>query len=137
MFKVDDGFYDSPKVKSIPRGAARKGAVALWTLAGAWSDRWSQDGLIPAVQVIELGHTAKDAQWLVASSLWHDADTPCHRDPDDMKKPCPSVPPGYFLFHDYPDFNDLKIDKDKRKVKARERMRKLRNGEHGDEGDRT
>jgi hypothetical protein len=128
MFRVDDAFYDSPKVKSIPRGAPRKGAVALWTLAGAWSDRWSQDGWIPADQVAELHCSAKDAQWLVASNLWHDADTPCPRDPDDSKKPCPSVPPGYFLFHDYPDFNDLKVDKEKRKAKARERMHRLRNG---------
>lgn len=80
MFKVDDGFYDSIKVKSIPRGAARKGALALWTLAGSWSDKHSQDGFIPATQIEELHCSAKDAQWLVASTLWHDIDNPCPRD---------------------------------------------------------
>lgn len=130
MFKVDDGFYDSPKVKSIRRGAARKGAVALWALAGCWSDKWSQDGLIPVSQVAELGGSAKDAEWLVAASLWHDADHPCHRDPDDLEvKPCPPCPPGYYLFHDYSHWNDLKIDKDKKRAKQRERMRRVRSGE--------
>ena len=130
-FKVDDGFYDSPKMKSSPRGGARKGAVALWTLAGSWSDKHSRDGLIPAGQVEELHCSPKDAQWLVASTLWHDADNPCLRDPDDQKKPCPPCPPGHYLFHDYDDWNDLKAEKDKRKAKQRERMRRLRNGDDG------
>jgi hypothetical protein len=132
MFKVDDGFYDSIKVKSIPRGPARKGAIALWTLAGSWSDKHSQDGLIPASQIEELHCSLKDAKWLVAAALWHDADSPCLRDPDDPKKPCPPIQDGYYLFHDYPDWNDLKVDKDKRKAKARERMRELRNGKSDD-----
>lgn len=131
-FKVDDGFYDSLKVKSIPRGAARKGAIALWTLAGSWSDKHSQDGLIPADQVEELHCSTKDAKWLVAAALWHDTDNPCPRDPDDPKKPCPPCPPGHYLFHDYDDWNEMKIEKDKRKAKNRERMRKLRTGEHTD-----
>lgn len=128
MFRVDDGFYDSLKVKSIPRGSARKGAIALWTLAGSWSDKHSQDGLIPASQVAELHCAPADARWLVASTLWHDHDNPCPRDPDDEHKPCPPVPKGYYLFHDYPDFNDTKVDKEKRKAATRERMRRLRNG---------
>src|SRR6266536_711018 len=38
-FRVDDGFYDHPKVKSLPRGATRKDADALvaadlWHTAG-------------------------------------------------------------------------------------------------------
>lgn len=131
MFRVDDGFYDSLKVKSIRRGAARKGALALWTLAGSWSDKHSQDGLIPDTQIEELGCSRKDAEWLVSSELWHDEQHPCPRAPDDLKKPCPPVPRGHYLFHDYGDWNDLKVDKDKRKAKTRERMRRLRNG--GDE----
>lgn len=133
MFKVDDGFYDCIKVKSIPRGNPRKGAVALWTLAGSWSDRYSQDGFIPATQIEELHCVTKDAQWLVASTLWHDTDNPCPRDPDDAKKPCQPCPPGQYLFHDYADFNDLKVDKVKRRQRNRERMRKLRNGGDDDE----
>lgn len=131
MFKVDDGFYDSLKIKGIPRGAARKGAIALWVLAGSWSDKHAQDGLIPDGQIGELHCSPKDAKWLVASTLWHDADNPCHRDPDDARKPCPPCPPGHFLFHDYPDFNELKVEKDRRKSAARDRMRRLRNGGSG------
>jgi hypothetical protein len=71
MFKVDDGFYDHPKVRSIPRGAARDAAVALWTLAGSWCDKHKKDGMLPADQVEELHCKRKAAEWLVAAQLWH------------------------------------------------------------------
>ena len=37
-FKVDDGFYSSQKVLSMPR-SCRLAAVGLWTMAGNWSGR--------------------------------------------------------------------------------------------------
>lgn len=120
MFKVDDGFYDHPKVRSIPRGTSRKGSVALWTLAGSWCDRYLTDGLVPAHQVEEFGATRKDADWLVAAGLWHVAGHACD---------CPDVPTGHFLYHDWTQCNDLKIDVEKRRGKARDRMRRLRNGD--------
>lgn len=121
MFKVDDGFYDHPKVRSIPRGAPRKGAVTLWTLAGSWCDRYLTDGLVPSHQIGELGATRREAEWLVAAQLWHEPGHDCDS--------CPDVPTGHFLYHDWPQCNDLKVDVEKRRGKARERMRKLRNGE--------
>jgi hypothetical protein len=41
-FKVDDSFYDHPKVFDAPDSA-----VALWTRAGAWSARNLTDGFVP------------------------------------------------------------------------------------------
>jgi hypothetical protein len=42
-FKVDDSFYDHPKVFDAPDCA-----LALWTRAGAWSARNLTDGFVPA-----------------------------------------------------------------------------------------
>lgn len=42
-FKVDDSFYDHPKVFDLPDSA-----VALWTRAGCWAARNLTDGFVPA-----------------------------------------------------------------------------------------
>lgn len=42
-FKVDDSFYDHPKVFDAPDCA-----VALWTRAGTWSARNLTEGFVPA-----------------------------------------------------------------------------------------
>lgn len=42
-FKIDDSFYDHPKVFDAPDCA-----VALWTRAGTWSARNLTDGFVPA-----------------------------------------------------------------------------------------
>src|SRR5689334_21193351 len=42
-FKVDDSFYDHPKIFDAPDCA-----VALWTRAGTWSARSLTDGFVPA-----------------------------------------------------------------------------------------
>ena len=42
-FKVDDSFYDHPKIFDAPDCA-----VALWTRAGTWSARNLTDGFVPA-----------------------------------------------------------------------------------------
>lgn len=119
-FFVDDAFYDHPKVKAIPRGNPRKGAISLWTLAGSWSARYGQDGMIPRHMIDEFGASAKDADWLVAAELWHTADHGC---PD-----CPGVPAKHYLFHDWPKFQKTKEQVEAERAAARERMAKLRRG---------
>lgn len=123
-FKIDDGFYDHPKVTSIPRGVTRKGAVALWSLSGSWCSRYLTDGQLPASQIEELGGVKKDAEWLVAARLWHPAGDECWI--DDEEKRCPSVPSGHFLFHQWPEHQDLKRVVEERRAKARVRMANLR-----------
>jgi hypothetical protein len=70
-FKVDDGFYSSTKVLSIPR-ASRLPAVGLWTMAGNWSGRELSDGIVPAYVLAELGATPNLRQALVKARLWLD-----------------------------------------------------------------
>jgi hypothetical protein len=70
-FKVDDGFYSSKKVMSIPR-QQRLAAVGLWTMAGNWSGRELSDGVVPAYVLAELGATPKLCQALITARLWLD-----------------------------------------------------------------
>jgi hypothetical protein len=120
-FRVDDGFYDHPKVKSLPRGAVRKGAVFLWTTAGSWAARYLMDGLVPALEVEEFGASSKDAQALVAARLWHDADNGCT-----SENPCPPVPPGHFLFHQWPvyQWTRQQVEADRAAARARQQRRR-------------
>ena len=120
-FKVDDGFYDHPKVRSLPRGPVRKGAVSLWLLAGSWCSRYLKDGLIPSHQIEEFGSSRKDAEALVAAVLWHAPGHDCDR--------CPDVPRGHYLYHEWPEHQPLKDEVERRQAANRERMRKRRGGD--------
>lgn len=70
-FKVDDGFYTSRKVLSIPR-TSRLAAVGLWTMAGNWSGRELTDGKVPGYVLAELGATPRLRRALVEARLWLD-----------------------------------------------------------------
>ncbi|TDD77722.1 hypothetical protein [Actinomadura rubrisoli] len=65
-FKVDDSFYDHPKVFDLPDSA-----VALWTRAGCWSARNLTDGVVPARLPARLCDDHEAAvRALVDSGLW-------------------------------------------------------------------
>lgn len=64
-FRVDDGFYDHPKVVGLSSAA-----VGLWTLAGSYCARHLTDGVITARQVRALGGTATQVNALVSCGLW-------------------------------------------------------------------
>jgi hypothetical protein len=118
-FRIDDNFYDHPKVKAIPRGNLRKGAVALWTRAGAWCARYT-DGILSADSLADFDGTTREAQALVDARLWHDEHHTC---PD-----CPPCPPGHYLFHQWLEQQPAKAAVERRRDEARERMRRLRTG---------
>lgn len=124
-FQVDDGFYDHPKVKSLPRGPVRNGAVALWNQAGSWCARYLTDGQIPARQVEEFGMKLKDAEALVAALLWHDPENPCHTGE------CPPAAPGHFLYHEWPKHQRTKAQVEADRAAARERQRNKRRSSGG------
>lgn len=74
-FKVDDGFYDHPKVDALLADEEDGPiAVALWTLAGSWCSRHLTDGHIPAARVRRLGlpNATAAAAALVRAGLWHE-----------------------------------------------------------------
>ncbi|OMC00334.1 hypothetical protein A5733_04280 [Mycobacterium sp. NS-7484] len=64
-FRVDDSFYDHPKV--LEAGTA---AIGLWTLAGAYCARHLTDGVISDRQIRAIGGTRKQAAKLVEVGLW-------------------------------------------------------------------
>lgn len=122
-FKVDDGFYDHPKVKNLPRGGIRKGAIFLWNQAGSWCARYLTDGLIPATQIEEFGATRKDAHALVAAGLWHDG-----TQRDDDCQTCLWVPPKHYVFHQWAEYQLTKAQVEAEREAARKRQAKYRHG---------
>lgn len=96
--KVDDGFYDHPKVEE-----ATLSALGLWVRCGSWSSRHKRDGLVPLRQVRKFGRL-RDAEALVDVGLW--------------------VPvPGGFAMHDFLDYNPSKAELDARDAE-RDRARR-------------
>jgi len=126
-FKVDDTFYDHPKLKNIPRGVLRKGSVALWVSAGSWCSRYLRDGQIPADQVIELGATKKEAEWLRAVGLWHGEGETCDS-PDCIASP---VPQGFYQFHEWPVYQqtreEVELDRHANRLRQRAHRERKRN----------
>lgn len=81
-FKVDDSFYDHPKVFDLPDTA-----VALWTRAGCWSARNGTGGHIPARLPNRLCEDPDTAvQALIDAGLWE------------------RVKGGGYRFHDWDDY---------------------------------
>lgn len=116
-FKVDDSFGDHPKVKSIPRNE-RKGAVALWTLAGSYAARQLTEGFVFADDVLDLGCSSKDAAALVQSGLWHRHGHDCDR--------CPPVAGNQYLFHDWLIYQRPRAKVLAERAASTERQRKAR-----------
>lgn len=67
-FKVDDGFYDHPKVAAIPL-KDRAAAAGAWLLCGTWSAKHLQDGFVPESRAHELAGD-RIAALLVDVKLW-------------------------------------------------------------------
>ena len=66
-FKVDDSFYDHPKIFDAPDCA-----VALWTRAGTWSARNLTDGFVPAGMPARLCDDPDTAvRQLMTRGLWN------------------------------------------------------------------
>jgi hypothetical protein len=84
-FKIDDSFYDHPKVFDAPDCA-----VALWTRAGAWCARNLTDGFVPSGMPARLCDDHDTAvKELVRRGLWLRAS-------------------GGYRFHDWADFQPSK-----------------------------
>lgn len=64
-FKVDDQFYDHPKVTGLPLTA-----IGLWVKAGSYCARYETDGALETHKVRTLGAQKRDAERLVEAGLW-------------------------------------------------------------------
>lgn len=103
-FKVDDGFYTSQKVLSIPR-KDRATAVGVWLLVGTWSADKMTDGLVPDFILEEFGCTPEIREILVIAGLWKIYDT---------GSDCVGIE-----FHDWCDYQPTKAQlQDKQKARS-------------------
>lgn len=100
-FRIDDGFYDHPKVINAGNAAA-----GLWVRCGAYSSAKGTDGLVPMKKVHELG-TRREIEQLLAVRLWIETD-------------------GGVLIPDFLDYNPSKQDSDRRRRADAERKRRTR-----------
>lgn len=64
-FKVDDGFYDHPKLTGVPMASR-----GLWVTAGSYCARHLTDGVISWRQIRSLGGTRAQVRGLVDAGLW-------------------------------------------------------------------
>lgn len=114
-FKVDDGFYTSKKVLSIPR-AQRLSAVGLWTMAGNWSARELSDGVVHKYVLDELGATPKLRQALIEARLWLDRGS------------------GDIEFHDWAQYQPTRAEVEAAREKERIRKANYRSSHRDTQG---
>lgn len=117
-FKVDDGFYTSRKVLSIPR-RHRLAAVGLWTMAGNWSARELTDGKVPTFVLDEIGATETLIRALVEARLWLDHRSTEPRPDDDHAS-------TGIEFVNWSEYQPTRASVEAERAAARERQRKRR-----------
>lgn len=106
-FKVDDQFYNHPKVLTLDMASR-----GLWVSAGAYCASYLTDGVITDKQIRAIGGTRKQAEKLVAAGLWSADDAP------------PSA--RRYAFNDWRDFQPTRDDVLSRRQRARDRMAEAR-----------
>lgn len=109
-FRVDDDFYDHPKVTAIP-ARQRNAAIGLWARAGSYSARHLTDGRIPADLVEQLA-SATLAEALVKAGLWIRLDD------------------GDYLFRDWADRNPSAEEILWQREREKEKKRRQRAGRY-------
>lgn len=106
-FKVDDGFYDHPKVEQMPNAA-----VGLWVKAGTWCAKHETDGVIPASRVKALKGTASQIRALIECGLWCETTT--------------SLGAKAYSFRDWLDYQPSREEREEERASWREKKRKSR-----------
>lgn len=106
-FKVDDGFYDHPKVEELPNAA-----VGLWVKAGTWCAKHETDGVIPASRVKALKGTASQIRALIECGLWCETTT--------------SLGAKAYSFRDWLDYQPSREEREEERASWREKKRKSR-----------
>lgn len=113
-FKVDDSFYDHPKVFDAPDCV-----LALWLRAGAWSARNLRDGFVPAKLPARLCDDPDTAvRELLDRGLWRRAK-------------------GGYQFHDWTDYQPTREEVERDRAAAAERQRRRRARVKGQEDEGT
>ncbi len=93
-FKVDDSFYDHPKVFGLSDSA-----IALWVRAGSWASRFETDGRVPGDVTARLCEDPERAvKELLSAGLWV------------------RVRGGGYRFHDWAKYQPLRSQSDRRRI---------------------
>lgn len=103
--RVDDGFYDHPKLDRL--GKDRLPGAGLYWITVSWCNRYLTDGHVPRDRVIRLGGTIKLAEALVAAELWE-------RDGKDYR------------IHDFLEFNESRAEVIAKREAEAEKKRRQR-----------
>ena len=69
-FRVDDGFYDHPKIEQLPNAS-----IGLWVKAGSWCAKHLTNGVIPASAVRRMKGTPSQVDGLIRCGLWVETST--------------------------------------------------------------
>ena len=120
-FRGDDRFPTHPKVLAIPRDR-RAAAVGVWYLSAVWSAGALSDGFVPDHILAEMVPDAdKYRHDLVASGLWIDG--------------VRSNGHVGIQFHDWSDYNPLRVEVEKEKQIKAARQRRYRERRSKPDGD--
>lgn len=106
-FKVDDNFYDHPKVDDLSLEA-----VGLWLLCGTYSARHLTDGFIPTRRAYRMGATEETVAELVDAELWEVVD-------------------GGYQYRNWAEYQPTKASVEEGRRKERERKRRYRRDKRG------
>ncbi|MBB5748559.1 hypothetical protein [Micrococcus sp. TA1] len=106
-FRVDDNFYDHPKVDDLSLEA-----VGLWTLCGTYCAKQLTDGFVPARRAMKMGGTESAIAELIKSGLWLDVE-------------------GGYQFHDWDAYQPTREKVERDRESARERQARKRRNELG------
>lgn len=108
-FKVDDSFYDHPKIAELSMAAR-----GLWVTAGSYCSRHLTDGHITGKQVRKLGGTAPQVRDLVRIGVWIECEL--HSESNS----------NCYAFHDWIEMQPTRESEKKRLAIQAERKRKSR-----------
>lgn len=132
-FKIDDGFYDHPKVLGMDPKLA-DAAVSLWTRAGSWAGAHT-DGHVPRYRLNAMRVGKGAVEELVKARLWHRVeDLPscagCMALFAEADRAFPGAVPlphgdGY-VFHEWLERNPAKAQVDMERAKTKARVAKSR-----------
>ena len=100
--KLDDGFYDHPKVEGLSLAA-----VGLWTLCASYAGKHLSDGFVSDTRVQRLGGTDVLAGELIDAGLWDPVD-------DGIQ------------FHDWAKYQFTRAAVEEKRASDRERQRRRR-----------
>lgn len=106
FFNVDDQFHSHPKVRK-----AGLAAIGLWTVAGAWSQAYKQQGFVPDYEVAAWPQGRRLAGQLVAAGLWDAGEKDGEQ--------------GWW-FHDWLDIHQTADEIERQRQKWRDRQKKRR-----------